>query len=210
MMDEGYTKFEVRWTDHTALDCPEIAELERWRSPLFAAGLVGHYRDLGIGYGNISMRSGDDGAFVISGTQTGHLQHTAHAHYALVTDYDIDGNTVSCRGAVQASSESLTHAAIYELDPEIHAVVHVHSGVLWQRLQGIEPTTRADVTYGTPEMAREFERLFRETTFAAGGLAIMAGHESGIVSIGPTLRDAATRILLLHSQLVVPQREEVG
>jgi hypothetical protein len=59
-------------------------------------------------------------------------------------------------------------------------------------------------------MAREFKRLFRETRFAASGLAIMAGHESGMVSIGPALRDAATRILTLHDRVVVPRREEVG
>ncbi|MGH8195094.1 MAG: class II aldolase/adducin family protein [Woeseiaceae bacterium] len=204
MIDEGYTKFDVRWADRSTLDCPEVVELERWRLPLFAAGLVGHYQELGIGYGNISMRSGNGREFVISGTQTGHLAHTGKAHYALVTDYDIDGNAVTCCGAVQASSESLTHAAIYELDPAIRAVVHVHSSTLWDRLRGVEPTTHADVTYGTPEMAREFKRLYGETGFAETGLAIMAGHESGIVSIGKTIRDAASRVLALHDPRVMP------
>lgn len=210
MIDEGYTKFDVDWTDRAPLDCPEVAELDCWRIPLFAAGLIGHYEALGIGYGNISVRAAGERQFVISGTQTGHLPRTGKAHYALVTDYDIDGNSVRCRGAVQASSESLTHAAIYELDSTIRAVVHVHNKTLWERLKGVEPTTHADVAYGTPEMAREFRRLFRETGFADSGLAVMAGHESGIVGIGRSMREAASRILLIHDEFAKQQKEEVG
>jgi ribulose-5-phosphate 4-epimerase/fuculose-1-phosphate aldolase len=198
MIDEGYTKYAVRWMDRATLLRPEIGELERWRKPLFDAGLIGHYRDLGIGYGNISVRTGNGREFLISGTQTGHLPRTDQRHYALVTDYDIEGNTVSCRGAVQASSEALTHAAIYELCVSIRAVVHVHDQRLWERLKDREPTTRTDVPYGTPEMAREFRRLFRETPFAERRLAVMAGHDAGIVAIGRTLGEAAERALAAH------------
>jgi L-ribulose-5-phosphate 4-epimerase len=200
MTDEGYTKFTVHWTDRVPLDCPEIAELERWRRPLFDAGLVGHYAGLGIGYGNISLRTGSGRRFVISGTQTGHLPRTGNAHYALVTGYDIDANSVTCAGAVQASSETLTHAAIYELDESIYAVVHVHDRLLWDRLKHREPATRAEVAYGTPAMAREFGRLFRDTDFATRRLAAMAGHDSGIVAIGGSLREAATRVIDAQTQ----------
>lgn len=210
MIDEGYTKFVVDWTDRTPLEVPEVAELERWRKPLYAAGLIGCYEELGIGYGNLSIRIGSDRQFVVSGTQTGHLPKTGKAHYALVTGYDIEGNRVSCRGAVQASSESLTHAAIYELDISIGAVVHVHDDALWERLKEAEPTTCADVAYGTPEMAQEFKRLFRETRFGDSGLAIMAGHESGIVSIGTCMQEAASRILSIHYEFSKQQQEEVG
>ena len=200
MIDEGYTKYTVRWTDRNTLDRPEIAELERWRRPLFEAGLVGHYPEAGIGYGNISVRTGER-EFLVSGTQTGHLPRTGPAHYALVTDYDIEGNTVSCRGAVQASSEALTHAALYELEQSIAAVVHVHDGALWHRLLGTAPATAAGIAYGTPGMAREFGRLYRETGFARTQLAAMAGHEAGIVSIGRTLREAAERVLAAKREL---------
>ena len=200
MIDEGYTKYAVRWTDREVLDCPDIAELERWRRPLFEAGLVGYYPEHGIGYGNISVRT-DGRAFLITGTQTGHLSRTGPAHYALVTDYDIDGNSVTCRGAVQASSEALTHAAIYDLDTAVGAVVHVHEPGLWAHLLDREASTRAEVAYGTPEMAREFRRLFEETRFAERRLAAMAGHEGGIVATGDTLAEAAERVLVAHRDL---------
>jgi len=200
MIDDGYTKYKVHWTDHAPLDDPAIAELERWRRPLFEAGLVGHYPDPGIGYGNISIRTAGSGLFIISGTGTGHLRYTDKAHYALVTRANIEENFVSCTGATQASSETLTHAALYELDSFIGAVVHVHSTGLWERLKSTAPTTDVDVAYGTPEMAREFKRLYRNTSLPETGVAVMAGHESGIVSIGGNLEEAACRILSLHAE----------
>lgn len=195
-IDEGYIKFESNWLPGPAPAAEAVDRLERWRRPLFDEGLIGHYEDLGVGYGNISIRLGGN-QFVISGTQTGHLAETTGEHYALVTGYDIAANRVSSTGKVQASSESLTHAAIYELDQRINAVVHVHSGKLWNTFRDQLPTTSPDVSYGTPEMAEEFRRLFGETDFAAMGIAVMGGHDEGILSFGDTLEEAAVRVLSL-------------
>lgn len=202
MIDEGYTKYEVDWRRSPALGVDAIAELNEWRNRLYAAGLVGYYETHGVGFGNLSIRADGPGRFIISGTQTGHIMRTDERHYCMVTGYDIDANRVSCEGPVQASSEALTHAAIYELDPLIRAIVHVHSGSIWRRLIDRVPTTRRDITYGTPEMAREFLRLYRETDFRRNGIAVMAGHEEGIVTIGPCIEEAARRIL---RQLPEPQ-----
>lgn len=207
MIDEGYTKFIVDWSDREPLSASETGDLERWRKPLFNAGLVGYYEKLGIGFGNISVRASDAGQFIVSGTQTGHLPATGPQHYALVTSYDIAANRVSCRGAVQASSESLTHASIYELGSTVGAVVHIHDMRMWKELKCKAATTHPNVAYGTPEMADEFKRLFRETDFAETGIAAMAGHESGVISIGRSLQEAANRVLKLNDRLV-RNREE--
>jgi len=196
MIDEGYIKFELEWIDCAAPTPDEVAQLREWRRPLFAAGLIGHYAELNIGYGNISVRS-RDGHFIISGTQTGHLQDPDEQHYARVTDYDIAANRVRCEGRIRASSESMTHAALYELDPNINAVVHVHSAPLWRKLLDVRPTTAASVAYGTPAMAEEFRRLYHETVFAVDGIAIMAGHDEGIIGTGHGMAEASQRILAL-------------
>ena len=57
-IDEGYIKFEIDWADGPAPDAAAVELLEAWRRPLFDAGLIGHYEDLGIGFGNISVRTG--------------------------------------------------------------------------------------------------------------------------------------------------------
>ena len=196
-IDEGYIKYDSDWTPGPVPAQELTTLLDTWRRPLFDAGLIGHYEDLGVGFGNLSVRFGLSKQFVISGTQTGHIADTDGQHYALVTHFDIDSNRVSSTGPVQASSESLTHAAIYELNEKINAVVHVHSRTLWESLKNQLPTTAADVSYGTPEMAREFTWLYRDTSFHASGVAVMAGHDEGIVGVGHDLEEAATRILAL-------------
>ena len=196
-IDEGYVKYESSWTPGPPPDAAAVRLLNRWRAPLLAAGLIGHYEQLNIGFGNISIRAPLPGQFVISGTQTGHIHDTTAEHYALVTGVDIGANHVACTGPVQASSEALTHAAIYCLSERINAVVHVHSRELWDRHLDRLPTTNPAVPYGTPEMAAEFERLWRNSDFRESGLAVMAGHDEGLVSVGPTLAEAAERILNL-------------
>ena len=107
---------------------------------------MGHDDTHDVGYGNLSVRCGS--RFIISGTQTGHIEETGPEHYALVTAVDIPGNRVCCSGAVQASSESLTHAAIYDAAAAVGAVVHAHDLRLWRRALRRVPTTRRDVPYG--------------------------------------------------------------
>ncbi len=200
MIDEGYIKFRSAWTRTAPLSHPEIAELLKWRRPLYAAELIGHYPDLGIGYGNLSIRAGEAGQFIISATQTGHLPAPGVEHFALVTGYDMAANTVQSEGAAEASSESMTHAALYALNGRIGAVVHVHNDALWHKLKGKIATTGADVAYGTPEMAAEFKRLYDTTEFADSGIAVMAGHDSGLIATGTSLADATQKMLALHAQ----------
>lgn len=195
MIDEGYIKFESRWQCTDALTDPEIVELIRWRNLLFSAGLIGHYADINIGYGNISARVDTTNEFIISGTQTGHLSEVSNLHFARVTEFDIERNRVFSEGATEASSESMTHAALYQLDPGIRAVVHIHSDAMWLGLKDQAPTTNGDVAYGTPEMAAEFGRLFRETDFSTTGIAVMAGHGGGLISTGASVQEAAEKFL---------------
>lgn len=196
-LDEGYVKYHSEWQVGPPPDPAAVRLLDRWRRRLHRAGLVGYYEHAGIGFGNISVRSARPGEFIITGTQTGQLPETTGEHYARVTRADIAGNRVICVGPIQASSEALTHAALYRLSERINAVVHVHSRKLWDRERGRMPTTDKDVPYGTPAMAREFERLWQESAFQSTGVAVMAGHDEGLVSIGTTLAEAATRILRL-------------
>ena len=199
-IDEGYIKYVSHWAPGPATHTVAARDLDNWRKPLFDAGLIGQYEDIGIGYGNISVRRGSGNLFLISGTQTGHLSATDERHYSLVTDCDIRNNTVRCSGPIQASSEAMTHAAIYALGDAIGAVVHVHSAELWQRNMGKLPTTDPDVAYGTSDMARELDQLYRMAGFKETGVAVLAGHDEGLISIGTTLEQAATRILRIRRE----------
>jgi hypothetical protein len=73
----------------------------------------------------------------------------------------------------------------------------VHSKLLWDQHLNNLPTTSPNVPYGTPEMAKEFRRLYAETTFGLQGIAVMGGHDEGLIGIGESLEQAAVRILSL-------------
>jgi ribulose-5-phosphate 4-epimerase/fuculose-1-phosphate aldolase len=158
---------------------------------LFQAGLIGVYPD-GIGYGNISVRGWDakTGNFIITGTQTGHKPNLTAADFSVVTDYDIARNSVVCEGPVAASSEAMTHAAVYELDSRIGAVIHVHTRPLWQQGREFFPLTATEVAYGTPAMAAEMVRLYLGTRLPEIRVLIMAGHEEGVIAFGGSLAEA--------------------
>ncbi len=206
-LDEGYVKYESRWTPGPATHVQAAKELDAWRRPLYEAGLIGEYAEHGIGYGNISVRRGSSNLFLITGTQTGHLPVTDERHYSLVTDCDLRSNVVHCSGPIQASSEAMTHGAIYALGEGIGAVVHAHHRELWTALRGHLPTTDPEVAFGTPQMAMELDRLYRMGGLRESGVAVLAGHDDGLISFGTTIEEAATRMLgLRRARLPEPAR----
>lgn len=164
---------------------------------LFDLGLIGYYQKEQVGYGNLSQRSERDSLFVISGTQTGHIRETDASHYAEVLSYDLQKNSLKCRGPVKASSESMTHAMFYELDADIGTVLHVHHEAMWEGLLFKLPTTAENVPYGTPEMAFEIRRLWEEEGLQEQKFALMAGHREGVFSFGKDLEEAL-QVLLKH------------
>ncbi len=56
----------------------------------------------------------------------------------------------------------------------------------------------AEVPYGTPEMAREVQRLFRETDVRARRIFAMAGHKDGIVAFGQDFREALATVAAVN------------
>ena len=69
-------------------------------------------------------------------------------------------------------------------------MIHCHDSDLWATLLNRAPTTSKAVAYGTPEMAYEIMRLFKETDVQSRKILVMAGHEGGIVTFGKNLEDA--------------------
>jgi ribulose-5-phosphate 4-epimerase/fuculose-1-phosphate aldolase len=192
-MDEGYIKYDCNWILSDEITHQQIEEINTWRKIMKENGLIGMYEN-GIGFGNISIRINKN-IFLISGSATGGIDQLDETHYALVTDYNISNNSLTCKGAVKASSESLTHAVVYECSPETQAIIHVHNNHLWKKYIDQVPTTKQNVAYGTPEMGREVARLFRETTVAEMRMIVMVGHEDGIIGFGKTLEEAGNVFL---------------
>ncbi|MFM2313342.1 MAG: hypothetical protein RLZZ04_2618 [Cyanobacteriota bacterium] len=194
MIDEGYIKYQCHWSQIDAIAESDIKELNSWRQQLYQLGLIGEY-DNGIGFGNLSIRLPQQKQLIISGTQTGGIPDLTPQHYSKVIDYDWQQNYVTCQGLIKASSESLTHAAIYHTLPEIYAVVHVHHQLLWEKLLEQVPTTNPDCAYGTPEMATEIIRLCQQPLTQQARIIVMSGHEAGILTFGTNLNQAGETLL---------------
>lgn len=200
MKDEGVIKFYCDWQE-TALPKGDYTELLQTRNDLFAKKLIGYDTVEKVGYGNISCRRQDTTLFAISGTQTGHIRQLTADHLSFVTDAYIATNTVHCIGPSKASSESLTHAAIYQMIPSAKAVIHVHHKKLWLSLLNKLPTTDVLIGYGTTNMAMEINRLLAEADLLEHRILAMAGHEDGVIVFGATMQEALGTLMLHYSKV---------
>jgi L-ribulose-5-phosphate 4-epimerase len=167
----------------------ELVELNACRRRLRALRVIGVDSN-GVGFGNLSVRDGETNNFYITGSATGGLPELTAADCVRVVAYDFASNWLRYEGAAIPSSESLTHAAIYESDRSTSAVIHCHESVLWRTLLDRVPTTSQSVAYGTPEIAYEIMLLFNASDVRSRQIFVMAGHEGGIVTFGKNLEHA--------------------
>jgi L-ribulose-5-phosphate 4-epimerase len=184
-----YIKFscESRAADITSFS--GLAELNPYRRKLLQLRVIG-VDSYGLGFGNLSIRDGATNNFYITGSATGGIPELTAADCARVVAYDFERNWVRYEGSAIPSSESLTHAAIYESDARARAIIHCHDSKLWTALMNQAPTSSKAAEYGTPELAYEIMQLFKHTDVQSRKIVVMAGHEGGIVTFGTDLQEA--------------------
>jgi L-ribulose-5-phosphate 4-epimerase len=189
-----YVKFTYQGASTDIAPFDALTELNACRRHLLELRLIGVDSN-GIGFGNLSVRDGVSGNFYITGSATGGLPELTPTDCVRVVAYDFARNWLRYEGVAIPSSESLTHAAIYESDPTISAVIHCHDSVLWRTRLDRVPTTSKAIVYGTPEMAYEIMRLFTVSDVRSREIFVMAGHEGGIVTFGKNLEDASDVVM---------------
>ena len=192
-----YVKFTHESTRAEISPFDRLAELNVYRRKLLELRLIGA-DSTGISFGNLSVRDGATSNFYITGSATSGLPELTPADCAKVVAYDFQTNWVRYEGSALPSSESLTHAAIYESDAEAGAVIHCHDPTLWTAILNQAPTSSKGVRYGTPEMAYEIMRLFNVSNVQSRKILVMAGHEGGIVTFGKDLEEAFA--VLMHER----------
>ena len=143
-----YVKFTYQCACADIVPFNALAELNACRRKLLESRLIGVDSN-GVGFGNLSVRDGTSAHFYITGSATGGLPELTPADCVRIVAYDFAGNRLRYEGAVIPSSESLTHAAIYESDPSASAVIHCHDLDLWAMLLDSAPTTSKSVTSST-------------------------------------------------------------
>lgn len=190
--DEGVIKFKLTLKRAPAPEMAQVIALEKWRALFYKLSLIGEYPNEKIGYGNLSSRLNKK-SFIITGSQTGHLPHLQAHHYTRVIECDLKKGFVTAEGLIPPSSESLTHYGIYESNPAIQYVFHVHHQKLWESLKEADADfINDDVPYGTQEMAEAAQKLIGQKT---SGIIVMKGHEDGIIAYGTTAEEVGKVIL---------------
>jgi ribulose-5-phosphate 4-epimerase/fuculose-1-phosphate aldolase len=132
--------------------------------------------------------------FIISGTQTGHIDSLMPEHCARVSSFAIGENSVTCDGPVPASSETLSHAAIYSGCRDAGAVVHGHDHSAWIRHRGFASVPSVDAAAGTAELARQLAGCATSME-CTSGIIVMRGHPDGLVAFGDSLGVAVLTML---------------
>jgi ribulose-5-phosphate 4-epimerase/fuculose-1-phosphate aldolase len=183
----AYIKFSCERVKAGLTSFAALADLNAYRLKLVDLHLIGIDSN-GIGFGNLSVRDGATDNFYITGSATGGLPKLTLADCAKVVACDFEKNRVRYEGSALPSSESLTHAAIYESDPTAGAVIHCHDSKLWTAALNRVPTASKAAEYGTPEMADEVIQLLTRTDVPK--IVVMAGHEGGILTFGVNLAEA--------------------
>ena len=208
VIDDGVIKYDrSNFSQCGALLESEFQDLEYWRKKLYQMNLIGEYPEVHIGFGNMSVlrdyscyRQSAHPQFVITGTQTGKFADLNGLQYTRVLDYKIDELKIHMMGAIEASSEALTHAAIYEANPNIKAVFHIHSNDIWKKMIADKSDfTCESIPYGTVEMARATQACIKNKD---AGVFCMHGHEDGIVIYGRSLEEAGNLTISLHQKYI--------
>jgi L-ribulose-5-phosphate 4-epimerase len=196
-----YVKFSCECVAAEITSFDGLAELNAHRRKLLDLRLIG-VDPHGIGFGNLSVRDGATDNFYVTGSATGGIQELTLSDCAKVVACDFETNRVRYEGSALPSSESLTHAAIYEADATAGAVIHCHDFKLWAAVLNQAPTTPKAADYGTPEMANEIIQLFKRTDVQSRKIIVMAGHEAGILTFGKDLEQAFAVVMRERQQAV--------
>src|SRR5215510_6769423 len=199
-----YVKFTYECARNNIAPFDALNELNACRRKPRELRLIG-VDSSGVGFGNLSVQDGATSNFYVTGSATGGLPTLALTDYVRVVACDFKKNWLQYEGAAIPSSESLTHAAIYESDPITSAVIHCHDSVLWATLLDRVPTSSKSVAYGTPEMAYEIIRLFEASDVRSKKIFVMAGHPDGVVAFGKNFGDAFSVLMSARSNLDVSQ-----
>ena len=203
VIDDGVVKYSLEFEQTEALAINECNEIEEIRQRLYALGLIGAY-DNGIGYGNISLRYKNSKEFLITATQTGELKELNQKHYSLVTNVNFDTFKTYAKGCSKPSSESITHAAIYELNKDINAVIHVHNEKLWDFMLENRNNYLCtnDTPYGTPEMVEDINNMYKDKDALLNNAFVMKGHFEGVVTFGKDLKEAELSLYKIIEELL--------
>lgn len=205
-IDDGYIKFHCEHTNTTwnsdLLPLSEtrknlIEKLDTFRTKIFDQQFIGMYEN-GIGYGNLSHRIEEN--FLITASATGGARELGIDGYTLVNNVFIEKNTVQCIGPLPASSETMTHAAIYLSAPKVQCILHIHNQIIFDTMITLNClSTAKEIPYGTIEMALALKNIAKNNPLEA--CIVMQGHNEGVIIYGTSINHVESQLTFLCNEI---------
>lgn len=180
-------KFRYRRTNDSFPYDQRLTTLNHWAYLFSQLGLTPVHAD--GAYGNQSFRTGST-SFIITRSGMTPTEQLLPENYSHVVGFEPASSTFVTEGKAIPSSESLLHNALYNVSPDMHAILHGHSQLIntYAADLGI-PVTRSFFPYGTPELAESAVALMNGTT----RFFILKDH--GFVALGEDI-DSAGKLTL--------------
>lgn len=180
MVQSTGVRFEIVFLSKSPADDEKTNQLIYWCKRFDELGLAPKTA------GNLSFRT--QKGFII--TATGFALRAAEKDNLIeVLEVEIEeGQTlVHIKGKVIPSKESVLHAGVYDLRPEINAVFHVHDQLVLESAHELKLThTEVEQPGGSYELAREVHRLLGLTKDIK--YIVLKNH--GVISIGENMEEA--------------------
>lgn len=148
---------------------------------IFASGLFNGLED-----GSLSVRIGSRG-ILCTATRTSKRPDTfTPEHLVLIESLDPETNTIDWIGTRAPSSSAPWHTMIYDVLPDIQAVVHTHSRFMTYSSSPDALAVRSSryVRYGEPGVFESVRHILEK----GNRVTILQGH--GEVAVGDSLQDA--------------------
>jgi hypothetical protein len=198
---EGTIRFAygLQPPDGPVTDSLTLQTLRGWRTVLRRLELVGQdpQRYDGLGFGNLSHRDAErPEQFVITASQTAGLPELEDGNLVRITHSNTSRFWVDAVGHQPPSSETLSHAIIYQADASVSCVLHVHSPDIWLRADELDlAATDAAVSYGSPAMAEAVAALL--AAHRAPLTFVTRGHRDGVFACARSAEDAGAALIHL-------------
>jgi ribulose-5-phosphate 4-epimerase/fuculose-1-phosphate aldolase len=179
MSTKSIARFETVFLDERKIANEKSKELVNWCKRFKEAGLV--EKEGSSWAGNLSFRSEHGMVITPSGKDIGKIkeENLVEVVECNATDFE-----VKCIGLEEPSSESFIHWKIYELRPEINAVLHGHSKQIVENAKELGlAETKQFQDFGTLELLKEIINVLSKRK-----LIVVKKH--GFIVMGQNIEDA--------------------
>ncbi len=176
-------KFKTEFIKEQVSQDPRIAELIKWCHNFHQFNLA-PLAD-GCSAGNLSFRlEAGKNHFIITGAGLRAKEGLTDQSFVKVLDCNFKKKIIQVEGAMEPSSESMLHFALYQKRPEVNAIFHGHCPKILAQAKKLNiPQTKKEAPYGSLELVKQTLSILVNNNFL-----VLKNH--GFIALGKDMKEA--------------------